>query len=116
MSVIAATHTVVKTGNTTRPFGAGLLRSTPFAGRMPYTYQDTLDAAAMFADDATGPEPDWDAMALEAEHQDRLDAMAPSTYGRCDLCSMPCDALEPNGLCPRYDVIAWEKSTTQRYR
>ncbi|MGP0069008.1 MAG: hypothetical protein ACLQGP_36085 [Isosphaeraceae bacterium] len=100
MSVIAAIHTVVKTGNATHPFGAGILRSVPFAGRMPFTQADLDWAAAAFADDATDPEPDWDAMALEAEYQDRLDAMAPSTYGRCDLCGERCDYIEPNGLCP----------------
>jgi hypothetical protein len=60
------------------PFGAGIL---PHAGRrMPYTQADLDEAVLMFAD---SPEPDWDAMALEAEHQARLDAMAPATYGRC---------------------------------
>ena len=77
MATIAATHTVVNSGRReSRPFGAGINPYRPFAGRMPYTVADADAAVLMFAD---SPEPDWVALALEAEYQDRLDAMAPAS-------------------------------------
>jgi hypothetical protein len=97
-----------------RPFGAGLLRSVPFAGRMPFTVQDQLDAAAMFADDAS--EPDWDALAIEAEYQASHESQAPSVYGVCLACNQTFDYLEPNGLCPKCDVHGSETSTPNLYR
>ena len=92
------------------PFGQGILASRPFAGRMPYTLADLSDAAAMFA----SAEPDWDALAFEAECQDRLDAMAPSTYGHCLNCSRPCDDLTEQGLCDRCDSAADDASIASR--
>jgi hypothetical protein len=111
MPVIAATHTPVNSG---RPrnhrFGQGI--AIPYKGRqMPYTQADLDEAVRMFAG---SPEPDWDAMALEAEYQARLDAMAPSQYGRCLLCSTLCDDLTFQGLCDRCDDDATNDSTACR--
>jgi hypothetical protein len=112
MATIAAIHTVVNSGRIRdRRFGVGILRSLPFAGFMPYTQQDLDDAAAMFAD---SPEPDWDMLAREAESQDRYESMAPTIFGHCQLCGEVNSDLNDNGLCDRCDVIACEKSTTQR--
>jgi hypothetical protein len=79
---------------------------------MPYTQADLDEAVLMFADTQ---DPDYDAMALEAEYQARLDAMAPATYGRCLNCSRLYDDLTPQGLCDACDVTACETSSVKRY-
>jgi len=112
MPVIAATHTPVNSGRTSsHRFGAGILRSVPFAGRMPYTQADLDEAVRMFADDA---EPNWDAMALEAEHQARCEAQAPTVCGRCLNCSDVTNDLTSKGLCDRCDDAATDASTASR--
>ena len=114
--IFRTTNVPVKaTRKTARPstsFGAGILPYRPFAGVMPFTVQDAAEAVLMFADSS---EPDWDALATEAEHQDRMDAMAPSTYGVCLVCNEPCDYLEDDGMCVRCSIHACETSTPNRY-
>jgi hypothetical protein len=117
MSVVAATHTVVKSRPATHRFGDGIPNTgyyVPFSGRMPYTYQDTLDAAAMFAD---SPEPDYDALAAQREWEDLYEKglLAPVEFGRCAVCSTPYSDLTPQGLCDACDVIACETSSVNRY-
>jgi hypothetical protein len=98
-----------RTPRSSSSFGTGILRSLPFAGRMPYTAQDLADAAAMFADDAT-QEPDWDALAAQRAWEDAYEA------GHCLACGDRTPFLTEQGLCDRCDEIACETSTTQRAR
>jgi hypothetical protein len=107
---------VKATRKTERPagrFGQGILPYRPFAGVMPFSQADLDWATQSFNDDS---EPDYDAMALEAEYQSRYESQAPVTYGRCLSCNGTFDYLEANGLCPRCDIHASEVSTPNRYR
>jgi hypothetical protein len=57
-----------KSARPSAPFGAGILHSSPYHGTMPFTAADLEWAAQTFGDD----EPDWDALAAEAEGYDRV--------------------------------------------
>jgi hypothetical protein len=99
-----------KTARPSAPFGAGILASRPFAGRMPFTYQDTLDAAQMFADEST---PDYDAMAMESAYYDQFNGSFPET-GHCLLCGDRTADLTSAGLCDRCDDRAMDATTACR--
>ena len=116
MSVIVATHTAVKSRPATRRSGAGIPAYRPFAGRMPYTQADLDEAARMFADDATEPEPDWDAMAAQRAWEDAYEAgrLAPPEIDRCLLCGETSVDLTFQGLCDRCDDAATDASTASQ--
>jgi hypothetical protein len=81
------------------PFGAGLTRYVPDAGRMPFTQADLDWAAAAFADDAG---PDYDRLAGEAAFLASYEAMTPPPTGICRSCGQPAETLT-YGYCDACD-------------
>src|ERR1700722_15502363 len=54
MATISATHTVVKSRESNRPFGQGLLASHPYCGRLPFNSADAVEVAQMSFDHEDG--------------------------------------------------------------
>jgi hypothetical protein len=78
---------------------------------------DDLDEfAAMFADDANEPEPDWDAIAAQRAWEDLYEAglIASPEIDRCLLCGATSVDLTKQGLCDRCDDAATDASTASR--
>lgn len=108
-----------KTARPDRPFGSGLTRFVPYAvlapGFIEPADEDRAIVGQLFADAESEPEPDWDALAAEAEWQAQYEGLTPPP-GHCRSCGEPAELL-PNGLCDACDDMADEigTATTNRH-
>ena len=105
MATIAATHTVVKSRPATGRFGAGLFRFNHYAVTAPGFVEPSDDdraaVGALFADES---EPDYDAMAAEAEWYRQCESLTPPP-GVCRSCGEPAEDLNRSGWCDRCDAM-----------
>jgi hypothetical protein len=117
MSMISTRARRVKvtrhTARPSAPFGAGLTRFVPFAvtapGFVEPSDEDRAIVGQLFSDYES--EPDWDALAGEAEYVASVEHLGPPPVGACRSCGESSEALSW-GMCPDcFEDAATDAST-----
>jgi hypothetical protein len=115
MATIAATHSVVESRPSARPFGAGLVRCIPFAvtapGFVEPSDEDLATVGQLFAGYVSEPEPDWDTLAGEAEYIASVEHLGPPPAGPCARCGEPSESLSWGMCASCFEDAATDAST-----